>query len=110
MRWLLSRLASPKLRESLCRHGRVRLPRGGEEDCRLPDALRGRQAGQEATERTPRSFDIDPSGKFLYAAGESSGKVVCYRIDEKTGRLKRFTTLAVGKTPWWVLTVALPAK
>jgi 6-phosphogluconolactonase len=41
--------------------------------------------GQEATERTPRSFDIDPSGKFLYAAGESPGKVACYRIDEKTG-------------------------
>jgi 6-phosphogluconolactonase len=66
--------------------------------------------GQEATERTPRSFDIDPSGKFLYAAGESSGRVACYRIDEKTGKLTRFMTLAVGKTPWWIMAVALPAK
>jgi 6-phosphogluconolactonase len=27
--------------------------------------------GQTPTEKTPRSFDIDPSGKLLYAAGES---------------------------------------
>jgi hypothetical protein len=40
----------------------------------------------------------------------SSGKVACYRIVEKTGKLKRLTTLAVGKTPWWILAVALPAK
>jgi Lactonase, 7-bladed beta-propeller/haloacid dehalogenase-like hydrolase len=66
--------------------------------------------GQEATEPTPRSFEIDSTGKFLYAAGESSGKVACYRIDEKTGKLKRFTTLPVGKTPWWLLAVAMPAK
>jgi 6-phosphogluconolactonase len=66
--------------------------------------------GQEATERTPRSFDIDPSGKFLYAAGESSGKLACYRIDEKTGKLKRFTTLEVGKTPWWIQAVAVAEK
>ena len=66
--------------------------------------------GQEPTEKNPRSFDIDPSGKFLFAAGESSGKLACYRIDAKTGKLTRFATLNVGKTPWWVMAVEMPGK
>jgi 6-phosphogluconolactonase len=64
---------------------------------------------QEPTERTPRSFDLDPSGRFLFAAGESSGKLAAYSVDARTGRLKRLATYEVGKTPWWVLAVDLPA-
>jgi hypothetical protein len=105
----LPNLAARQLRGSFGRHGRLRLPRRGE-DCRLPHGLGRRQAGQEATERTPRSFDIDPSGKFLCAMGESSGKVASYRIGGKTGKLNRITTLNVGKMPWWILVVALPEK
>jgi 6-phosphogluconolactonase len=76
------------------------------------DAKSGKMTAraQEPTEKNPRSFDLDPAGKYLYAAGESSGKVACYRVDEKTGQLKRFATLAVGKTPWWVMALALPEK
>jgi len=66
--------------------------------------------GQTATEKTPRSFDIDPSGKYLFAAGESSGKLASYRIDSKTGELKRLATYEVGKMPWWVLVVELHKK
>ena len=63
--------------------------------------------GQAETEKTPRSFDIDPSGKYLFAAGESSGKLAGYRIDPKTGKLTRFATYEVGRTPWWVMAVEL---
>jgi 6-phosphogluconolactonase len=63
--------------------------------------------GQTATEKTPRSFDIDPSGKFLIAAGESSGKLAVYRIDPKTGALTPVGTYEAGKMPWWVLAVGL---
>jgi 6-phosphogluconolactonase len=66
--------------------------------------------GQAATEKTPRSFDIDPSGKYLFAAGESSGKLAGYRIDPKTGELTRLATYEVGKMPWWVLAVELRPK
>src|SRR5207248_8672660 len=48
--------------------------------------------GQFLTEKTPRSFDIDPAGKYLFAAGESSGKLAGYRIDAKSGALTRFAT------------------
>jgi 6-phosphogluconolactonase len=63
--------------------------------------------GQTPTEKSPRSFDIDPSGQFLYAAGESSGKLATYQIDAKTGALKLVKTMDVGKTPWWVLAVEM---
>jgi 6-phosphogluconolactonase len=66
--------------------------------------------GQEPTEKTPRSFDLDPTGKYLFAAGESSGKLAAYSLDGKSGLLTRLETYAVGKTPWWVLAVDLPAS
>lgn len=64
--------------------------------------------GHEPTEETPRSFDLDAAGLMLYAAGESSGKLACYRVDRQKGLLERFETLEVGKRPWWVLAVDLP--
>ena len=64
--------------------------------------------GQEPTEKTPRSFDLDPSGKYLFAAGEASGKLVTYGIDGKSGQLKKQEVYVVGKMPWWVLAVDLP--
>jgi 6-phosphogluconolactonase len=65
--------------------------------------------GQEPTEKTPRSFDLEPTGKYLFAAGESSGRLVAYSVDGKNGRLKKLETYEVGKTPWWVLAVDLSA-
>jgi 6-phosphogluconolactonase len=72
------------------------------------DKGRLRSLGQTATEKTPRSFDIDPTGRFLYAAGESSGKLAAYAIDPKTGELRHNTTYDVGRMPWWVMAVELP--
>ncbi len=37
--------------------------------------------------KTPRSFAIDPTGRFLLAANEGSNNIVVFRIDAKTGRL-----------------------
>lgn len=37
--------------------------------------------------KTPRSFAIDLSGKFLLAANENSDNIVVFRIDQKTGKL-----------------------
>jgi 6-phosphogluconolactonase len=36
---------------------------------------------------TPRSFAIDPTGRFLFAANEKSNNIVVFKIDQKTGRL-----------------------
>jgi 6-phosphogluconolactonase len=68
---------------------------------------RVRALGQTATEQTPRSFTIDPSGRFLYAAGEGSGRIAAYRI-EPDGALNRLSTYDPGPVPWCVLAVDVP--
>jgi len=37
--------------------------------------------------KTPRSFEIDPTGTLLFAENQESNNIVVFRIDEKTGRL-----------------------
>ena len=66
--------------------------------------------GQTPTEKTPRSFDIEPSGRFLYAAGEASGQLAAYAIDAEAGTLTRGATYEVGPTPWWVAVVVTRGK
>lgn len=42
---------------------------------------------QSVKGRTPRSFAIDPSGKFLLVANQDSGNIVTFRIDATNGKL-----------------------
>jgi len=60
--------------------------------------------GQTATEPTPRSFSITPSGRYLYAAGERSGRLAAYRRHDD-GSLSPLRTYEVGREPWSVLAV-----
>jgi 6-phosphogluconolactonase len=66
--------------------------------------------GQTPTEKTPRSFDIDPDGKFILGAGEGSGKLAIYRVDPGTGKLSRLGTREVGKSVPWVMFVKLAER
>jgi len=54
------------------------------------------------TEKEPREFAIDPSGKFVIAGGESSGRIALYRIED-SGKLALLKTYEAGKWPVWVL-------
>jgi 6-phosphogluconolactonase len=64
--------------------------------------------GQTATEKTPRSFDLDPSGNRLYVCGEATNRIAAYKIDPETGGLTPLATVSVGNMPWWITLVALP--
>lgn len=59
--------------------------------------------GHFATAHFPRSFCIDLSGRFLFAAGQRSSTLVAYRIDKESGKLDRFATYATGRVPIWVM-------
>ncbi len=61
--------------------------------------------GQTTTEKTPRSFDIAPSGRFALGAGEGSGNLAFYECDPETGKLTRLETYPIGKSLTWVLAV-----
>jgi 6-phosphogluconolactonase len=54
------------------------------------DAAKGTLTPVEYTPtqgKTPRSFEIDPTGTLLFAANQDSDNIVVFRIDEKSGRL-----------------------
>ena len=63
--------------------------------------------GHAATEAVPSAFSLDPAGKFVFAAGSSTGMLASYAIDQGTGALTALQTYAVGERPMWVLTAAL---
>lgn len=56
---------------------------------------------------SPREFDIDATGRYLYVAGETTNDLACYHIDSITGALDLIENLIVGKNPTWVKTVQL---
>jgi 6-phosphogluconolactonase len=66
--------------------------------------------GLTPTEKTPRSFDIEPDGRYLLSAGEGTGKLAVYQVDLDTGKLTRLYTLDVGKSLTWVLAVKCGEK
>jgi 6-phosphogluconolactonase len=63
---------------------------------------------QVPTETQPRTMAVDPSGRYLFAAGQLSDHVMVYAIDRDTGRLTIRGRYAAGKNPNWIEVVALP--
>jgi 6-phosphogluconolactonase len=57
--------------------------------------------GSVSTERQPRAFAIDPSGRFLLAVGQKSNRLSLYSIDGD-GSLTKLNEYAVGQDPCWV--------
>ena len=55
-----------------------------------------------ATEATPREMVIDAAGRYLFALGESSGRLQSYKIDPVTGALAPLQNIAVGAGPVWI--------
>jgi 6-phosphogluconolactonase len=60
------------------------------------------------TETQPRTLAIDPTGRYLLAAGQLSDHVMVYAIDQDTGRLTIVSRCPTGRNPNWVEAVALP--
>ena len=69
-----------------------------------PSTGRVTSLGHAPTEKTPRSFTIEPRGRFLYVAGEGSGRIAVYRIGAD-GALSRTTTYQSGPVSWSILAV-----
>ena len=64
-------------------------------------------ADHAATEAVPSAFSLDPSGRYVYAAGSATGQLASYSIDGNTGAMTSLGTYAVGERPMWVLTTTL---
>ncbi len=64
-------------------------------------------AGHASTEAVPSAFSLDPSGRFMYAAGSATGVLASYRVNPATGELTPIDTYPVGSRPMSVLTATL---
>ena len=56
---------------------------------------------------SPRSFNIDPTGTYLYCAGEAANQMTAYRIDAASGVLQPLADYEVGQSPFWVMVTTL---
>ena len=54
------------------------------------------------TEQQPRGFAIDPTGRYLIAAGEKSDKLSVYAIDSSDGSLRLLGRHAGGLGASWI--------
>jgi 6-phosphogluconolactonase len=61
-----------------------------------------------ATEKQPRGFNIDSSGRYLLPVGQLSNGLSSYTIDADTGKLAKLKEYPVGENPNWVEIVDLP--
>jgi 6-phosphogluconolactonase len=59
------------------------------------------------TEKQPRGFRIDPSGRYMIVSGEQSSTVSSYAIDAASGALKLIGRYPTGKGANWVEIVSL---
>lgn len=59
--------------------------------------------GTYPTAHLPRSFCIDLTGNFVYSAGQGDATLIAYRIDQKSGALKKLAKYETGGVPIWVM-------
>jgi 6-phosphogluconolactonase len=59
--------------------------------------------GHFSVPASPRSFNIDPTGTYLYCAGEAADQMRAFRVDPASGALQPLQDYAVGKSPFWVM-------
>ena len=64
--------------------------------------------GQTPTEKTPRGFAVDSSGRFLVSTGQDSHRLSLHPIDSATGIPGVPTRVTAGKNPNWIEIVDLP--
>ena len=64
--------------------------------------------GSVPTEKQPRGFNIDSSGRYVLAVGQLSHGLSSYRIDADSGTLIKLKEYPMGKNPNWIEIVDFP--
>jgi 6-phosphogluconolactonase len=59
-------------------------------------------SGSTPTEKQPRGFRIDPTGRFMVVSGEKSEMLATYAIDPSSGSLRPIGRFPTGKGSNWV--------
>ncbi|MDE2937873.1 MAG: beta-propeller fold lactonase family protein [Chloroflexota bacterium] len=59
------------------------------------------------TEAVPSAFSLDPSGRFVFAAGSATNRLAAYSVDGGSGAMTALGAYEVGARPMSVLTAEL---
>jgi 6-phosphogluconolactonase len=68
-----------------------------------PLAFTGEQVGP-----APRAFDLDPGGRFLFVAKQTSGNIAGYAIDPESGAVKFVGAVHLGRSAPWTGVAIVP--
>ena len=64
-------------------------------------------AAHVETEAVPSAFSLDPSGRYVYAAGSATNRLAAYSIDCRSGAMTSLGAYDVGERPMSVLTMTV---
>ena len=64
--------------------------------------------GRVASEPIPNALILDPQDKFLFSAGQESGRMASFSVNSDSGELTPLETYPLGNRPVWVSITELP--
>ncbi len=64
--------------------------------------------GHQIVTGTPREFEIDQTGRYIYVAGQTVNMLSAYSINRQTGLLTPIERFATNGSPIWVYSLELP--
>ena len=78
--------------------------------CYTVDTATGELAsnGIVASEARPNALCLGPHDRFIYSAGQDSGQMAIFRVDQDSGALHQMETVPLGGGPCWISVVELP--
>ena len=64
--------------------------------------------GRVASEAIPNALALDPQDKFLFSAGQESGRMASFSVNQNSGELTPLEIYPLGNRPAWVSITELP--
>ena len=64
--------------------------------------------GIVASEARPNALCLGPGDRYIYSAGQDSGQMAIFRVDQDSGALTRAETVPLGSGPCWISITELP--
>ena len=64
--------------------------------------------GRAASEPRPNALRLEPQDKFLFSAGQESGRMASFSVKPDSGELTPLETYPLGNGPAWVSITQLP--
>ena len=64
--------------------------------------------GIVASEARPNALCLGPGDRYIYSAGQDSGQMAIFQVEQESGELARSETVPLGDGPCWISITELP--